>query len=111
MQYAAHVAEVHVIRFDVDEDAPPITPERWTSNVRMLILEFQPAVSASLEGSPARAIRIESCSSVSVAPGLLAEVERLSATSLHVEGRTLEAWPNVAGKADVRLGVVRTNPH
>jgi hypothetical protein len=28
MQYAADVAAVHVIRFVVDEDAPPITPER-----------------------------------------------------------------------------------
>jgi hypothetical protein len=55
----------------------------------MLILELQPAVSASLEGSLARAIRIESCGSVSVAPGLLAKVERPTATSLHVEA---ESW-------------------
>jgi hypothetical protein len=86
------VPDVFEIRFVVDEGAPPISLERWSSKVHMLILELQPAKSAHLEGNPPRAIRIESYGGINVAPGLLAQVERLTATSLHLEGGILEPW-------------------
>jgi hypothetical protein len=84
------VDETHEIRFVVDEGAPPISPQRWTIGVRMLILELQPAASAVLEGDPPRAIRIMSYGGVNVAPGLLAGVAHRTGTSLHVEGGILE---------------------
>jgi hypothetical protein len=87
------MAEVFEIHFVVDDGAPSILPERWTNGVKMLILEFQPAISAHLEGDPPRAIRIESYGGVEVARGLLAQVERRLGTSLHVEGGVLEPLP------------------
>jgi hypothetical protein len=90
------VAEVFEIRFVVDDGAPPISPVRWASQVRMLILELQPATWARLEGNPPRAIRIASCGGISVAPGLLTQVAALTSTSLHVEGGILEASPDGA---------------
>jgi hypothetical protein len=89
------VAETYEIRFVVDEGALPISPTRWKSRVQMLILELQPARSARLEGDPPRAILVESYGGINVAPGLLAQVERLTGTSLHVEGGVLEARADI----------------
>lgn len=62
-----------------------ISTERWAA-VRSLILEFQPAGSVRLEGDPPRAIRIKAYGEIpDVAPGLLADIERLTKTSLRVE--------------------------
>ena len=49
-----------------------------------MILELQPARSVWPEDLPPRAIRIASCGEAEVAPGLLAEVGRLTGTTLRV---------------------------
>jgi hypothetical protein len=77
------VTSVNITRLVSDT---PLSTGRWQA-VQYLILELQPARSARLEGDPPYAIRIEAYGELAeVAPGLLAEVERLTMTSLCVEG-------------------------
>jgi hypothetical protein len=76
--------QIHEFRLVADAAAPPISAERWPA-ARSLILEFQPARSVQLDGEPPRVIRIEAYGGTEVAPGLLAELQRLTMTSLHAE--------------------------
>jgi hypothetical protein len=83
-RYAAPVTETHDLRLVADEASPPISLERWQA-VKSHLLEIQPARRVSLEGDPPRAIRVESYAGIEVAPALLASVEQLTGTTLHVE--------------------------
>lgn len=53
--------------------------------MRPRILHLQPARLATLEGEPQRSNRVEGLGTVAVAPGLLADLERLAMTRPHVE--------------------------
>lgn len=85
----AQMVEMNVFRLVAGDNDPPISLDRWTA-IQVLILELQPAPSAFPEGDPVRAIRIATYGGTGIAPGLLAQVERLAETSLHVE--TLSLW-------------------
>jgi hypothetical protein len=76
-------SEISLVRLVPEDGAPPISTERWPE-VTALILELQPARSVWPEDLPPRAIRIASCGGTEVAPGLLAEVGRLTGTTLRV---------------------------
>jgi hypothetical protein len=91
--------DITVFRLVAGEDDPPIQLDRWTA-IQQLIRELQPARSVFPEGDPARAIRVAGYGSADVAPGLLAQVERLAKTSLHVE--TLSLWDLRHGFRDER---------
>jgi hypothetical protein len=71
-------------RLVADTGEPPISIENWQS-LWHWIVHVQPARSAELEGDPPRAIRIEGFGEAEVAPALLAHLERLAMTSLHIE--------------------------
>jgi len=76
-------SRVSVVRLVPEVGAPPISAERWQA-VSAPILELQPARSVWPEGLPPRAIRIASYAGTEVAPGLLADVGRLTGTTLRV---------------------------
>jgi hypothetical protein len=78
-----YASGITVVRLVAEDGAPPVSTERWPA-VRALILELQPARSAWPEGFPPRAIQIASHGGTEVAPGLLAEVGRLTGTTLRV---------------------------
>jgi hypothetical protein len=78
------LSDVYALRLVADDDQPPISTAKW-SGLQSLILEFQPARSAKLEGDPPRAIRVEAFGGTEVAPGLLARLESLANTRLRVE--------------------------
>jgi hypothetical protein len=67
-----------------DDAQPPISTDNWEV-LRYRILHLQPARSATLEGTPPRSIRIKGFGGTEVASGLLAGLERLAMTRLHVE--------------------------
>lgn len=71
-------------RLVADPTFPPISTENWQA-LRSPILHLQPARSATLEGDPPRSIRVEGFGEVEVAPGLLADLERLAMTRLRVQ--------------------------
>lgn len=71
-------------RLVADAGLPPISVENWQT-LWSLIVHLQPARSAALEGDPPRAIRVEGLGGTEIAPGLLADLERLAMISLHVE--------------------------
>jgi hypothetical protein len=66
----------------VDDDAI-ISAERW-SRVQYLLLEFQPAKTATLVGDPPRCIRILGYGGTEVAPGLLQKISEAAGTPLRV---------------------------
>lgn len=74
-------SRISVVRLVAEDGAPPISTERW-QEVSALILEQQPARSVWREWPPA--IRIASYGGTEVAPGLLADVGRLTGTTLRV---------------------------
>jgi hypothetical protein len=76
--------DIHEFRLVADVASPPISTENWQA-LRSRILHLQPARSATLEGDPPRSIRVEGFGTVEVAPGLLADLDRLAMTRLHVE--------------------------
>jgi hypothetical protein len=78
------VAEIYDVRLVADDAASPISLERWPA-VEMLLRQGLPARAAYPEGDPLRTIRVESYGGTDVAPGLLAHVEQLTGTVLHVE--------------------------
>lgn len=78
------VHDIYQFRLVADAGRPPISIENWQA-LWSLILHLQPARSAALEGDPPRAIRVERLGGTEVAPGLLADLECLAMTSLHVE--------------------------
>lgn len=68
--------------------ADPLRPPIATENCPALqsrLLELQPARSATLEGDPPRSIRVEGLGGTEIAPSLLADLERLAMTRLHIE--------------------------
>lgn len=71
---------ISLVRLVVEDGAPPISTERWLA-VSALIMELQSARSAWPEGFAPRAIRIASYDGTEVAPGLLADVGRLTGTT------------------------------
>lgn len=68
----------------VDADAV-ISGKRW-SQVQHLLLEFQPAKTASLVGEPPKAIRVLGYGGTEVATGLLQEISEAVGTPLRVAG-------------------------
>ena len=73
------VAERGELRFD----------EGGFERVRFLLSEFQPAARVTLEGQPPTRIRVRADGEpVTIAPGLLAEVEELAGITLRFEMRT-----------------------
>ncbi len=76
--------QLYVFRLVADATQPPISTEHWQA-LRSRILHLQPARSVTLEGDPPRAIRVEGFGGTEVAPGLLADLERLAMTHLRVE--------------------------
>ena len=66
----------------LDPDAT-VSTEHWPA-IQHRLLHFQPAKSVKTVGKPPRAIRVVAIGGVEVAPGLLAEVERLAGTRLKV---------------------------
>jgi hypothetical protein len=81
----AVVVPIYELRLVADEADPAISVERWNA-VQWMILELQPARSVRLEGDPPRMIRVEAYGEImEMAPGLLADIERLTKTSLRVE--------------------------
>ncbi len=76
--------DIYEFRLVADAARPTISIENWRT-LQSLILHLQPARSATLEGDPPRAIRVEGFGGTEVAPGLLADLECLAMTSLHVE--------------------------
>jgi len=81
---AVALHDVHKFRLVADAARPPISVENWQA-MRSRILELQPARSATLEGDPPRSILIEGFGGAEVAPGLLADIERLAMTRLHIQ--------------------------
>jgi hypothetical protein len=75
--------EVRRFRFVADTSGPPISTAEWQA-MWSLIVHLQPARSATLEGDPPRAVVVEAFGGTQVAPGLLADLERLAMTRLHV---------------------------
>lgn len=75
---------VHRFRLVADIGSPPISSARWHA-MWSLIVHLQPARSAALEGDPPRAILIEGYGRPEVAPQLLADLEKLATTNLHLE--------------------------
>jgi hypothetical protein len=71
------------------EAGATISTEQWM-RIQYRLLEFQPAHSATLVGEPPRAIRVLAYGGTEVAPGILAEVERLAGTPLKVVVETAE---------------------
>jgi hypothetical protein len=76
--------DIYEFRLVADADRPPISTAKWQA-LWSLIVHFQPARSATLEGDPPRAIRVEGFGGTEVAPGLLSDLERLAMTRLRVE--------------------------
>jgi hypothetical protein len=66
----------------VAEDGP-INTEDWLK-IQYRLLEFQPAKDAQLLGDPARAIQVLGFGGTEVAPGQLAEIERLAGTRFRI---------------------------
>ncbi len=76
--------DIYEFRLVADATRQPISIANWQT-LRSMILHLQPARSATLEGDPPRAIRVEGFGGTEVAPGLLADLEHLAMTRLHVE--------------------------
>jgi hypothetical protein len=71
-------------RLVADAGEPPISTQNWQA-LWSWIVHVQPARSAKLEGDPPRVIRIEGFGEPEIAPALLAHLEGLAMTSLHIE--------------------------
>lgn len=78
------LGDIYEFRLVADADRQAIAIENWQA-LRSRLLELQPARSAMLEGDPPRSIRVEGFGGTAVAPGLLADLECLAMTRLHVE--------------------------
>jgi hypothetical protein len=76
--------DVHQFRLVANAGEPPISTANW-QEMWSLIVHLQPARSATLDGDPPRAVLIHGFGGTEVAPGLLADLERLAMTSLQVE--------------------------
>ncbi|MEU4191144.1 hypothetical protein AB0E69_04540 [Kribbella sp. NPDC026611] len=63
--------------------------ERGFEQIRFLLSEFQPATRVTVEGEPPTRIRVQAQGRPTImAPGLLAQVEKLAGTTLRFELRT-----------------------
>jgi hypothetical protein len=76
--------DLYEFRLVAEDAQPPISTASWPT-MQHRILHMQPARSAVLEGNPPRSIRIEGFGETDVAPALLADLERLAMTRLHIE--------------------------
>jgi hypothetical protein len=76
--------------FDLVAEGPELRfEERGLERIRFLLSEFQPALRVTLEGEPPTRIRVRAHGQpVTIAPGLLAQVEELAGTPLRFEMRT-----------------------
>ncbi len=90
------------VRLTAAPGAPQISSAHWPAIWHRLV-HLQPARSARLEGDPPRVIVAEAYGSAEIAPGLLAEIEQLAGTLLHVEmpGHASAADPPVPHEAKV----------
>jgi hypothetical protein len=75
---------VFMVRLVADESEPPISTANWQT-MWSLIVHLQPARSATLLGDPPQDIVVEALGGTEVAPGLLADLDRLAMTTLRVE--------------------------
>ena len=75
---------VFMVRLVADEPEPPISTANWQA-MWSLIVHLQPARSATLVGDPPRDILVEALGGTEVAPGLLADLDRLAVTTLRVQ--------------------------